>query len=292
MQQRIFFSFVENLVMIKKIICPTDFSVAATNAIEYAAELAQELNVELQLLNVQSLFPVVAIPVGMNINERVHDSSKSLAQTCYEINELFHIQSTYEIIATSEGLAKAISDEANENSLIVMGTNGVDSMYQYFFGSNTYQLIKKAKCHVLMVPEKVTYGIISKIVFAWSYETNYPVLISMLKELISIFNPKIIFTPLITFLHVSKQPSPMDNEIFLLLKKEIGSEIKEKIKIEFEEIVSDDIPESINNYMEKSESDILMMAVMDRELIGNIFHRSVSKKITGIAEYPFLVMHV
>lgn len=292
MQQRIFFSFVENLVMIKKIICPTDFSVAATNAIEYAAELAQELNAELQLLNVQSLFPVVAIPVGMNINERVSDSSKSLAQTCYEINELFHIQSTYEIIATSEGLAKAISDEANENCLIVMGTNGVDSMYQDFFGSNTYQLIKKAKCHVLMVPEKVTYGIISKIVFAWSYETNYPVLISMLNELISIFNPKIIFTPLITFLHVSEQPSSMGNEKFLLLKKEIGFEIKEKIKIEFEEIISDDIPESINNYMEKSESDILMMAVMDRELIGNIFHRSVSKKITQIAEYPFLVMHV
>ncbi|OFY84208.1 MAG: hypothetical protein A3F72_14365 [Bacteroidetes bacterium RIFCSPLOWO2_12_FULL_35_15] len=292
MQQRIFWYFVEKLVMIKKIICPTDFSVAATNAIEYAAELAQELNAELQLLNVQSLFPVIAIPVGMNINERVFDSSKSLAQTCYEINELFHIQSTYEIIATSEGLAKSISDEADENCLIVMGTNGVDSMYQYFFGSNTYQVIKKAKCHVLMVPEKVTYGTISKIVFAWSYETNYPVLISMLNELITIFNPKIIFTPLITFLHVSKHPSPLSNETFLLLKKEIGSEIKEKIKIEFEEIVSDDIPESINNYMEKSKSDILMMTVMDRGLIGNIFHHSVSRKITGIAEYPFLVMHV
>lgn len=277
--------------MIKKIICPTDFSTTAINAIEYAAELAQELNIELQLLNVQSLFPVVAVPSGTYINERVADSTKSLAQTCYEINELFHIPCTYEIIATSENLASSITEGAAENNLIVMGTNGVDDMHQFFFGTNTYHVIKKAKCHVLMVPENASYGSISKIVFAWSYETNSTALILMLNDLITIFNPKIIFTPSVTFLHVSNHPSSIANDSFEVLKNEMDKEIKEKIKVEYGQLVADDIPESINSYMAKSNADILIMNVHDRGLIGNIFHRSVSKKITDTAEYPILVMH-
>lgn len=277
--------------MIKKIISPTDFSSAATNAIEYAAELAQELNVELQILNVQSLFPVVALPVGMNINERVSEATESLSQTCSEIHELFHIHCTYQIIATSENLAKSITEDANENNLIVMGTNGIDDMYQFFFGTNTYHVIKKAKCHLLMVPENVSYGSVTRIVFAWSYETSHAALISIIKDLINIFNPKIIFTPIITFLHINKTFSPVASETFLSFKKEIEVEINEKLKIEFEQIISDDIPESINSYINKSKSDILIMTVQDRGIIGNIFHRSVSKKLTATSEYPILIMH-
>lgn len=277
--------------MIKKIICPTDFSSTATNAIEYAAEFAQELNAELQILNVQALFPVVAAPAGMNINERVAESSKSLAQTCYEINELFHIRSTYQIIATSQNLAKAITEDANENNLIVMGTNGVDDMSQFFFGTNTYHVIKNAKCHVLMVPENTTYGKVTKIVFAWSYETSNDALISILNSMIEIFNPKIIFVPHITFLHISKDTSPAANNIFLTLKKEIELEIKEKLTIRFEHLIADDISENINSYMNKSKSDILIMTTPDRGVMGTIFHRSVSKKLTATPEYPILMMH-
>lgn len=40
----------------KKILCPTDFSEPAHNAIAYAAKLAQATNCELTLLNVQSMF--------------------------------------------------------------------------------------------------------------------------------------------------------------------------------------------------------------------------------------------
>jgi hypothetical protein len=40
----------------KKILCPTDFSETAHNAIAYAAKLAKATNCELTLLNVQSMF--------------------------------------------------------------------------------------------------------------------------------------------------------------------------------------------------------------------------------------------
>ena len=45
--------------MIKKIICPTDFSKASINAIEYAAKLAKVFNAELLLVNVQVVSPLL-----------------------------------------------------------------------------------------------------------------------------------------------------------------------------------------------------------------------------------------
>ena len=44
----------------KTIICPTDFSSPAINAIEYAAKFAPSIHVELKIVNVQ-----LAIPVGV-----------------------------------------------------------------------------------------------------------------------------------------------------------------------------------------------------------------------------------
>lgn len=277
--------------MIKKIICPSDFSTAAVNATEYAAELAQELNIPLQILNVQSLFPVVAVPAGMNINERVYESSEELAKNCSEINKLFHIPCTYEIIATSEGLSKSIASDAGRDNLIVMGTNGPDDITQFFFGTNAYHVIKKAKSYVLMVPENVTYKTLRKIVFAWNLESNNNVLLANLNELIPIFNPKIIFTPSVTFLHISKEGSEITPETFLTLKNEIAKEIKEKIKVDFEQLASDDIPAAMNKYMRSSKSDILMMSLQHRGVIENLFHRPVSKQIIETAEYPILLMH-
>lgn len=39
-------------VMIKKILCPTDFSEASLTGIEYASKLAQALNAQITLINI------------------------------------------------------------------------------------------------------------------------------------------------------------------------------------------------------------------------------------------------
>ena len=47
----------------KKILCPTDFSDTAQNAVAYAAKLAQAMHADLTLLNVQSVFDFTPVEV-------------------------------------------------------------------------------------------------------------------------------------------------------------------------------------------------------------------------------------
>ena len=82
--------------MIKKIICPTDFSSVANNAIEYAAKLSQVFNAELMLFHVQVISPLqeVGIMLGMGNSNLRGDSrlvANRLKEMSAEINKMFKI---------------------------------------------------------------------------------------------------------------------------------------------------------------------------------------------------------
>src|ERR1019366_977868 len=120
---------------------------------------------------------------------------------CREAKDMFQIDASYEVDVTSSSLIETLSSHGENNCMIVMGTNGVDSMYQYFFGSNAYQVIKNTKCPVLVVPEGATYEPLRKIVFAWDYSSKSEFSFSLLSDLRKAFDPKFVF------LHVSTHQS-------------------------------------------------------------------------------------
>lgn len=276
--------------MIKKIVCPTDFSDAALNATEYAAKLAQLFGAELLFVNVQRIIPVDAAVslregIGSDVLESSRDAVVMLKEMSVEANKMFKISADYEVDVTSKSMEKILSSLGDDNTMIVMGTNGVDDLYQYFFGTNTYHVIKKSNCPVLVIPENVSFGSIKKIVFAWDYELKNKFSFSMLKDFMNSFNPKFIF------LHISKHRTEVSNEVFKALRDEIETVLGEDNNAEFEQIFSDNIPESINEYMIKSKANLLSITYYNRGLIRNIFHGKVTKELSERVEYPILVLH-
>ncbi len=276
--------------MIKKIICPTDFSKAAVNASEYAAKIAQLFSAELLFVNVQRVLPVGAelsfsggVSDGVRKNSR--DVAERLREMSVEANMMFNITTDYEVDITTKSLKKIISSLGTDNSMIVMGTNGADDMFQYFFGSNTYQVIKKSSCPVLVVPENISYGSIKKIVFAWDYTSKNKISFSILNDLSTAYNPQFIF------IHVSKHRTEISKELFKTVRDEIESVLGEDNDAEFEQIFSDNIPESLNAYMIKSKADLLSITFYDRGIMSNIFHGAAAKKLSEKLEYPVLVLH-
>ena len=274
--------------MIKKIICPTDFSTVANNAVEYAAKLSSQFNAELQLLNVESFFPEEVIASGVSIGGKAASATEMLKDTCAEVKKAFNISCTYDVEVSNASLERAIAGKENENTLVVMGTNGVDDLYQYLFGTNTYHVIKNAKCPILVVPDNARYEIVKKIVFAWDYNSQDKLSLSQLSQFINIFNSETIL------LHISKKETDIGNDVFRALKDEILSNLKNESVIEFERIYSKDVPESINTCMKQSNANLLALTFYDRGLIGNIFHGTVAKELseTVAAGFPILVLHV
>jgi len=272
--------------MITKIICPTDCSSVANNAIEYAAKLAQIFNVELQLLNIQDLATVELARTGEYLSDDIMSTPEVLNNTCGEINKIFSIPCSYVTETNTDSLQEAITKKAGGSNLIVIGTNGVDDLHQYFFGTNTFNVIKKANCPVLLVPENAKYAKVKKIIFAWDYNSQNKLSLSQLGEFISVFHPKTVL------LHISKQKTEIGQDVFRALKNEILSHLKKQTDIEFERVYSDDISSSINDYMNKSKSDMLAITFYDRGIIRNLFHNVVMKKLSETAEFPILVLHV
>lgn len=273
----------------KKIICPTDLSPTANNAIEYAAKLAQKINAELEIFNVQVISAASPIASGIEVSENTATTAAILNKMQNEISRTFNISCKYNITTTTETLEKAIGKKATESNLIVMGTNGTDDLYQYIFGTNTYQVIRKSKCPLLIVPEGVNFKSIRKIVFAWDYSRDNKESFFQLKELLGIFNAEI------TFLHISKEKSPVSDDVFSALKEDVHSYLGEKENILFDRIYSEDMAtfaDRMDEYMDDSNADLLAVTYYDRGALNNLFHGTITKGLSEIAGYPLLVLHV
>lgn len=273
----------------RKIICPTDFSEAANNAIEYAANLAQILKAQLEIVNIQLLSAVEPILSGVEANKSVSSITETLNEIKEEVIRSFNISCGYRVETTVNTLEKAFQDLSEINDLIVMGTNGMDDVYQYFFGTNTYHIIKKVKCPLLVIPEGVSYNAIKKIVFAWDYGRNNNAAFLQLKTLLDTDNVDI------TFLHISKELTAVSDDIFNALKDDIHSNLSYKENIKFERIYTKDaelFPDKINEYMIDSGADLLAITFYDRGMLKNILHGNVTKGLSEMASYPLLVLHV
>lgn len=272
--------------MYTRIICPIDFSETAINAVEYAAQIAQKFSGKLFLLNVHPLISSELVAGNADaLRETTSDNRKRLNNICSETNKSFQVACEAEVIVAYPRLEKMIEAAVQEKSMIVMGTSGIDDLYQYFFGTNTFNVIKKVSCPVWLVPEHTSYSPVLELVYACDIEKAKKYLNQVLvfaKQL----NAKI------HLLHVSKNDSDIPPEKYAALTGEIEKVLSANgINHSFEKIYSDDISDETNQYMVKKENSLLVMPVQDYTILETIFKKSHIKKISAIASYPVLFIH-
>lgn len=275
----------------KKIICPTDFSKTANKAIEYAANLVKKSNLEFEIIHIEVLSTTHPIASGMEVRQNMPATFDTLERMCNLVNQAYSVNCNYSVETTEKTIENVISNRAESNTLIVMGTNGTDDVYQSVFGTNTYQVIRKAKCPVLMIPDGIAYQPFKKVVFAWDYTKNNKVSFLQLQNILKDFH----FEVQIDFLHISKEKTVIGDDVFNALKEEICSYTGKDNNISFHRIFSEDpdlFADRIDDYMNDSGADMLAVTYYDRGIVKNMFHGKVAKDLTEIAGYPLLVLHV
>ena len=273
---------------INKIICPTDFTVTADNAIEYAAKLAQRLGAKIELIHVKSI-SITDSFVSEIVSDNIKTISDRLQHICDEITKTYKVVSDFSVEVSLKRLEKVIVGRTMENNLIVIGTNGTDNMHQYLFGTNAYNIIKKSKCPVLMIPEKATYKTIEKIVFAWDYSRNNRISFLQLKDFLDTYNPEIVF------LHVSKHKTAIAEDIYSALKDEVFSYFGRKETISFSKVNLDEeetVAQKMDSYVKEVHADMLAITIYDRGLFENIFHGDIAKYLSESVDYPLLAVHL
>jgi nucleotide-binding universal stress UspA family protein len=267
----------------KKILCPTDFSGPARNAIRYAAKLAQVTTSKLTLLNVQSMFDIIPVEILTGNTMTLKATSERLQEECDEVGRTFKITCHAEVTPTYHKLSTVIGQKASDYDLLVLGSNGADDLYQYFLGSNAYNTVLNAKTPVLIIPDGFLYSEIRKVVYAFDYLKERKIPLKPILEFTQAFNAGLTVLQVMEEAHSKEADQDLKELQFIIETQAAGHPIK------FETIRSSEIAPAINSFILKSEPDVLALCSRGHNLIGKLFHQSVIKKISAICSYPVFV---
>jgi nucleotide-binding universal stress UspA family protein len=138
-----------------RILVPFDFSLTSKKALKHAASLAQVTNGELQLLYVRK--PKSVMNIGYSkaelrqLAEESQDYKKMMQSTANDIRKEYNIP-----VKVLVGIGRRISGilktcEKNEVGLIVMGTEGSESVSNLFSGSNSHKVVSRSEIPVITV---------------------------------------------------------------------------------------------------------------------------------------------
>lgn len=268
--------------MIRKIICPTDFSNVAQNAIAYAAKLCQVTGASLELVHVEPVLVAEQVFAPRKITHDVEEVSQELNNVCNEINRMFGISCGADVDTNGIGVGEAIGRRGDRENLIVIGTNGADTFYQKIFGSNAWQTVVQTYPNVLVVPEKVEYASINTMVCAWEY--------AMTKhEVFSINNLAEQLKCKLQFLHISKQDTQISEDVYKGFTDHIKEDFHFYDEIECKRMVDRDTFNGLMHFMKDSPSGILVLSMKNGKLIRRFLQGG-----TGGAElpcFPLLILH-
>jgi nucleotide-binding universal stress UspA family protein len=268
----------------KRILCPTDFSEAAEQAIAYAAKLCKKVNAELTLLNAQTIFSLPPEEVIKGKFLATEPVRSRLEDQCYQVMQVFKITCLSEVEPSNKSLSDIITQRAKDFDLIVMGTNGADDYYQFFFGTNSYQVIRLSTIPVMLIPHGCGYQDISTIVFAYDYEHEHKLPMTQLTEWAKLLEARV--TVLQVKDHYSHEAEVSAKEI-----QQRSKMSTEAIDVHFDTIYSNEVISSIDSYVLRNNADALALCSMNPSIIQTLFHKSIIKALSATASYPLLIFH-
>lgn len=274
----------------KKILFPTDFSEAATNAFIHALEFAKIVNAELILLHTFEI-PVYDSQFFPENYAAIY-SSLELAKFEMFKDEIPKLKT----IATARGLddivikhrlmdgdllynLKNIVAEEKIN-FVIMGTNGISDWTTFFFGSNTNSVISEVEVPVLCVPIDAKFKKIKVIGFTTRYREKDKKELKKVLKIARKTNAKV------RSLYVKTTTSDVSAETIKEWEREFANE-----NVEFLVLPSDDVKETIIDFILFKDIDILTTITHKRSFFEGLFASGITKKITKEVSVPVLVMH-
>jgi nucleotide-binding universal stress UspA family protein len=274
----------------KKILFPTDFSEAATNAFVHALEFAKIVNAELVLLHTfeipvydSQFFPENYASIYSSIElakfEMFKDEIPKLRTIAIERN-LEDIVIKHRLMDGDliYNLKNAV--EEDKIDFVIMGTSGVSDWTKFFTGSNTNSVISEVKVPVLCIPVTAKYSKIKIIGFTTRYREKDKAELKKVLEIARKTNAKV------KSLYVKTSNSDVSDVTIKEWEDEFRGD-----NVEFLVLPSDEVKETILDFILYKDIDILTTITHKRSFFESIFDSGFTKKIAKEVSVPVLVMH-
>lgn len=150
---------------IKRILVPIDFSNNSMNALQSAVAMAKRHNADLKLLHVFDIDNTLYPEDNMGSNSNPDIAIKSLTRLAASVKNGDGINCGIAYISgyIPNAILQTAKDE--QSDIIVMGKNGNAGYREMYAGTNSYDVIKKSHCPVLLIPSGKTYESFSDVLF-------------------------------------------------------------------------------------------------------------------------------
>ena len=266
---------------IKEILVPVDFSECASNAMHYAAKLAQKFEAKMMLLHV----------AGSPVKDDPMVFKKYKTEKLNELEHIMDLDPAFANIITEvkidhKSLKDAIDTLTKQFSfgLIVMGTEGVHDAIEEQLGTTTYNTLKESKIPLSIVPNGVKYKEPTKIGFATDLkDIEHSSVMDVLLDFIYAFNAEL------DIFHI-KQPEAVEQQEEYLKMKALD-EYFAGIGHAFYEVDNENIIEGIESFIHSNDIDMLAVLPHKHSFFEKITHQSITKNIIQHPGLPILAFH-
>ena len=276
-----------NLIKMKKILFPTDFSEASHNAFVHALKWAKLVQGELVLLHTFELpvfdnqfFPENYAAIYDSVSLSEFDMFKDEIPKLRAIAEAHHLDKIKLSHRLKDGdLVTAIKESIKEDKIdyVVMGTSGATGWESFFIGTNATSVITDAGIPVYCVPSDASFQNINTIGFTTRFRAKDKKALELVLQLAHKAKAKV------KCLYVKTSDSDVAKATIATWKEEYKSE-----PIEFFVIEDDDVQAIITDFIMYKEVDLLIMLPYKRGFFEGLFKPSLTKKLTTDFEIPIL----
>lgn len=275
----------------KTIIVPTDFSPAALNALNYALDMAQAIHARIVLVNTYQLplsyteaplSPINAISVE-EIRKLSEDRLEELKKSAlHKTSGQVDIATEAKLGYTADVLAEMC--EALQPFAVVMGSHGATALERMLMGSTTLAVIRHLKYPVIVVPPGTSYKKIRKIGLACDFkEVVETTPVEYIKSIVQEFGAELYV------LNVTDEEERRNCEI--PLESAWLDELLHDVHPQYVFLDDDDVVETINEFAETHNLDVVMVIPKKHRLLEKLFHKSQSKELLRHSHIPIVSIH-
>ena len=271
----------------KTILLATDFSGAAQNAANYAADMALVINADLLLVHIYEI-PVSygEMPVPVNDEVIMENAEKNITELKEQLSRKtggkLHIATEVTTGVFFFHELKSVCERIKPYA-VVMGSHGTTAAERLFFGSQTVYAMKYLVWPLVSVPPEAAFSAVKKIGLACDFENVLnTTLLDEIKMLVSDFNAEL------HVINTGKEQVPDPDVAF-----ELGllDDMLNPLKPDYHFITSENTDEGIMNFAEENDIDLLVVLPKRHGLLHKLIHKSHTKQMVLYSHVPVMALH-
>ncbi|TQO37067.1 nucleotide-binding universal stress UspA family protein [Arenibacter algicola] len=275
--------------MKRRILCPTDFSKNAQNAIEYAVKLFKNETCVFYILNTYNAEPyTMELAIARDLEEF---RKKSIGGLRVILEWLSHDDNSrnheFHVVSECGNLLDIIKTMVDKQDIemVVMGTQGATNSRIEICGSQTVLAMEEIRnCPVLAIPSKTIYKEIKEIVFPTDYRTTFKRReFQYLVDIAKMSNSSIVV------LNVVNKNESLDED--QVNNKNLLKDYFEDLDYSFHTLKNNDVQAAINSFIESRGSDMVSFINRRHSFFGMILSRPMVKNLNYHTGIPVLALH-